>query len=380
MNAPAPGQLLGYGIQFPRALYHLLKSGPGSAVSIELNGDVTAKLSSGVTIAEEDKSSLIGNPVTDRSADLWKTFANWVDAVNGGVFNPANTRFVLFRNKSGKEAIVESFHEANTAADATNALKNAITSLSDLKDEHEAWKYYKKAALDNQNVLINIIERFSLETGSEAAYSDFDTELTRLLVGDAYKSYVTQSLSGWLLKTILEKIASRKTPEVTWEEFRDTAEDCVGQARRRELVDFALMTPPRDSDVLKQRQANPTYIKQLSLIACSEEEIFESVTAFLKAKTNRDRWIGSEVLSEIVAMDFDEKLRKNFSSVAKDVMKTQPTLSPEDQGQVILARCIQLQTTIGQTHPPSPTIEGTYHKLADTRVLGWHPSWKSHLP
>ncbi len=40
MNTLAPGQLLGYTLQFPRAFIHLLKSGPGDKVSIEVLGDV----------------------------------------------------------------------------------------------------------------------------------------------------------------------------------------------------------------------------------------------------------------------------------------------------------------------------------------------------
>ena len=43
MKSNAAGQLLGYTIQFPRALYHLLRCGPGDAVCIEVLGDVATK-------------------------------------------------------------------------------------------------------------------------------------------------------------------------------------------------------------------------------------------------------------------------------------------------------------------------------------------------
>jgi len=30
-------------------------------------------------------------------------------------------------------------------------------------------------------------------------------------------------------------------------------------------------------------------------------------------------------------------------------------------------------------HPPVSTIAGTYHKLADELLLGWHPQWEIHF-
>ena len=87
MNSIAPGQFLGYTLQLPRALYHLLKSGPGDKVSIEVLSDVATSKLNGLVISEEDKSSIVGNPITNRSIDLWKTFSNWIDAINSGVID-----------------------------------------------------------------------------------------------------------------------------------------------------------------------------------------------------------------------------------------------------------------------------------------------------
>src|SRR5690554_3138963 len=91
----AAGQLLGYQLQLQRALVHLLQSGRGSSISVEVTGDVAVLLSSGSNIEEEDKSSLNSNPVTDKSSDLWKTFYNWINALNDGLVNPKVTKFIL---------------------------------------------------------------------------------------------------------------------------------------------------------------------------------------------------------------------------------------------------------------------------------------------
>ncbi len=76
MTSNAPGQLLGYAIQIPRALFHLLKADPGDAVCIEVLGDVATITSDGRQILEEDKSSISDNPLTNKSINLWKSFYN----------------------------------------------------------------------------------------------------------------------------------------------------------------------------------------------------------------------------------------------------------------------------------------------------------------
>ena len=107
MKSNAPGQLLGYTIQFPRALLHLLRSGPGGSVCVEVLGDVATIKPDGTVIDEEDKSSVANNPLTDRSTDLWKTFSNWIAAIRNGDLNVSKTQFVLFCNRSGQYGLVD---------------------------------------------------------------------------------------------------------------------------------------------------------------------------------------------------------------------------------------------------------------------------------
>ena len=77
MSSEARGQLLGYSLQFPRALLRLLECSPGDAIGIEIMGDVSKFLPGGTVLSEEDKSSISGNALTDKSVNLWKTFYNW---------------------------------------------------------------------------------------------------------------------------------------------------------------------------------------------------------------------------------------------------------------------------------------------------------------
>src|SRR4051812_15884870 len=92
----APGQYLGYSVQATRFLHRLLKGDLEDLISLEVIDDVGVMTASGKVIAEQSKSVLDGNPVSDRSPQLWKTFSNWIRAVEDGSINPKTTEFVLY--------------------------------------------------------------------------------------------------------------------------------------------------------------------------------------------------------------------------------------------------------------------------------------------
>lgn len=197
MSKNASGQLLGYAIQFPRALYHLLKATAGCTVCVEVHGDVATLLPNGHIIAEEDKSSIVSNPVTDKSTDLWKTLSNWVDGIKTGEFDSSNTTFVLFRNKAGKDGLAEALDQCTSREQAKKVLTDAASKFTDIDDKHAIWPYYKNAWLDNPERLIDVVVQFQLETGDSSGYHAVEQELRGKLVPnsqiDAVMTYLNCS-------------------------------------------------------------------------------------------------------------------------------------------------------------------------------------------
>jgi hypothetical protein len=72
----APGQYLGYGLQPIRFCQQLLSVEDGAAVSLEFLDDVAVHWSDGQVTLEQCKHSTGAVGLTDKSVDLWKTFAN----------------------------------------------------------------------------------------------------------------------------------------------------------------------------------------------------------------------------------------------------------------------------------------------------------------
>ncbi len=379
MDSNAPGQLLGYGLQLPRAVVHLLKAGPGDAVSVEVLGDVSTLSADSHLLTEEDKSSLNNNPLTNKSIDLWKSFYNWLTAVNAGRINIARTTFVLFSNQSGRPGIVNSFDSATKSDAASAAIADAQELLSDVTSEHAIWPYYNYVVNQNEEQLNQLIQRFALQIGEGASYGDVEAELVKKLLPDSQIEFVQESICGWLQKKVLDRIVAKQDATITWEEFNTRFLVMFERARRMELIDFTLRTPIGTHEIQQQAKVRPRYLKQLDVIGCNADEQLEAVSEFLRAKVNRDKWIELGIIDEDVAQDFHSRLVEYWTNRQKHIELTRADSPANDRGQILLLECKVRQETIRNMPPPSATVAGTYHALANASVLGWHPSWKQYF-
>ncbi len=377
MSSNAPGQLLGYVIQFPRALFHLLSMGQGDCVCIEYLGDVALLLASGNAITEEDKSSIVGNPLTDRSTDLWKTFSNWIDAIENKNLTIEKTQFVLFTNKKGRQGIIDKFHNAKTDGDVNQAIDDCKAELSDITDKHDIWVYYDNVVNKHGNVFAQIIKKFELEIKEDYGYESIKKKIREKHIPESQIEFSLRNISGWLQKVVINKISQKQNAIISWEEFDKEFMVLFDRSRTLELVDFALQNPPNSSDVHKQIKQQPLYLKQLIEIELeNEDEIIEAVTDYMRAKVNRGKWIEADIIDETVAQDFETKLTDFWNNKRRELRITNKNLGDAEFGQLLYTQCKMRIEKIRDMDPPAKTISGTYQALADEPLLGWHPKWE----
>ncbi|MCP4677663.1 MAG: hypothetical protein GY854_19530 [Deltaproteobacteria bacterium] len=377
MDSNAPGQFLGYAIQVPRALVHLLKGRPGDTVCVEVLGDVATVGHDGNVTAEEDKSSVVANPVTNRSTDLWKTFYNWANAVDNGHLKLETTRFILYCNRSGREGIVNAFHAARTEEDARDAIERAMTELDNIDEGHDIWKFYDYVVNQKQDVLVGIVQRFEFEIGSGDGTEEVRAEVVRKHFPTAQIDGLVESISGWLYEELTKRIAAGKPARIKWEDFDKHLKVLFDRSRRSELIDFTLRKAVPNCDVQEQIENRPCFIRQLDVIDLECDEVVESVIEFLRAKVNRDKWIEFEIIDEDVASEFEEALLRFWANQKTRIQITEKSLAPEEQGKLLLTDCRNRQVAIRDMWPPESTIAGTYHAMADEPLIGWHPDWRS---
>ena len=377
MSSYAPGQLLGYTMQFPRALSRLLQVGPGGKVGVEIVGDVSSHFSNGTVISEEDKSSIIKNPLTDRSTDLWKTFYNWINAINAKEIDLEKTVFVLYCNKPGRKGLVNQFNDVKSIEDAKKSIISTKKELENINNKHEIWTFYDFVINKNEELFQQIIQKFEFQLGKDAAFDDLKVEFQRLSLPDNLIEHAMNEISGWFQKTIIEKIASKKLSVISWEEYNKYAQPAFTRIRNKELIDFASKQLPSKKDITKVINVQPAYICQLDFISLPSNEVIEAVSDYMRADINRNAWIEKGILDECSANDFENRLFSYWENAQNEISITQSKLSEKKQGKLLLYRCKSRQEKINNITPPDRTISGTYHAIADRKEIGWHPLWEN---
>ena len=379
VDRTAAGQLLGYTLQLPRALCRLLEVGPGGAVGVEVLGDVTAYLPDGESINEEDKSSVSGNPLTDRAIDLWKTFHNWIKLIEDGAVDPDKARFVLYCNQQGRESLVNQFDGASTAESAKAVREAAEEELEGLSDDHDIWPYYDYVVNKHTGIFEQLITRFELIIGSDSAYEDVRTELSKMLVQESDLTFISHTMGGWMDEAVMGLIKAKQPAVIRHEEFKHRFDVLMTRIRQRELVDYAANELSLEKQVDPSLKSRPKFVRQLDLIEVSEEQKLEAVADYLRADHNRNRWIENEFIDEDVARDFDSRLQTFWQTTQRKTEIVHKALPEEERGELVLGDCIARQEQIRGVDPPDRTVSGTYHALANREELGWHPRWPDLL-
>jgi hypothetical protein len=379
MNSNAAGQLFGYSLQYPRALLRLLEADSDASVAVEVFGDVSVITKNGNILSEEDKSSIASNPLTNLSINLWKTFFNWVVAINNRELDPEIDRFVLYANhKIPEKSLVMEFNNS-TETTVDEVLKHADLIVKDIPKKHKIYEYKEYLLKKNRDNFKALLPRFELVFNplADNVYDDIKKILKDKTFIDATEiEWVLNYLTGWLQTAIMGKISKNIPAILSKEYFTHELRPLLSKLRKKELIDFALSKMPTEVQLINNARQRPIYIKQLEYINSSDDEIIEAVSNYFKADSNRLDWIDKEIITESDMDDFEKKLCSFHNNTNNKIRLTRTTNSDEERGKLLYSECQNRKESLSNQDPPHGTIQGSYHVLSDEERLGWHPNWK----
>ncbi len=229
VSTEVPGSLFGFSAQVSRMLVRLLQAQPGSMVSVEVLDDVATEHDEHV-VAEQLKSSLSGNPVSDRAVDLWKTLGNWAEGITLGKFTPEVTSFEL---RTVQEKVPGKFASMMIAADTEERAYEALTEIRtqlwgeapqfDLKEDLGA-KVSKHLVRCFDTFWPNlpvVVARMSFSHGTGNPIDQVREELGRLIISEDFQDAATRHCLGWVKEQVDNSIASGAPAVVDEGSFRD---------------------------------------------------------------------------------------------------------------------------------------------------------------
>lgn len=376
-----PEQFLGFSLQEFRILDHLLRARGDTWVCLEVLGDAGSIRPDGGIVVEETKSRTSrGNPLADRAIDFWKTLRNWSDAVGRGELEPSLTEFHLYVSRRCQPGtIARSFITAGTPDAAAQALREAWQTLEHKGIIHDPLREHVERFFGSHiEIQTAIITRFTVGFGSGNVFGDL--RRTALDVdkwaSDHKLDDVLQFLLGWVKTELVRLLEARLPAAISSREMNRVARNLVQQLDRNYIL-ISRAPDPTDED--RERQMSSTYIRQLSLIDLDYEWMLRAVNDYLRAEVDRHDWAAEGAVYSWSFDKYEEDLVEAWR-----VRKLECNIAHSDKGEVgqgklIFTGCSQYQPMLNGVAPPRHFSSGSYHLLADRRVIGWHPRYSELL-
>jgi hypothetical protein len=382
----ASRQYLGYSLQTTRFLFHLLISELKWSVSLEVFDDVGVETPDGKILAEQDKSSLTSNPISNHALDLWKTFSNWVDSVKAGEVNPEKTNFVLYVSHENKGQIAEKFSESNNLSEAHQAFVHARDVLwgpapsFPLKNAlpKQSVQYMENVFTSNKELICNIIRNFRLEFGSGSPQQDLMELFEKQVkyVGSEMVESAFRYILGWVQDVINRLIEQNRPACISVESFTNEIASFIRKYDRRNIL-LTYARAPSKSEIAEDLKVKK-YVRQLDIIEIDDDRKIRAVTDYLRASVDRTQWGKLGLVHQSSFDDFQDTLIRSWDS-HKLKSETLVGYSDLNKGRHLYAECTGQQFKLENLEVPSHFTPGSYHALADVEIIGWHPSFKEKL-
>lgn len=370
-----PGQVLGISLQFTRFTHLLFTSPEKSFISLEVFDDVAVQTSEGHTSLIQSKSATTANPIADRAVSLWKTLANWVDAISDQLIDPARLRLEIYISRQVDGEIARAFHDATTVAAATATLDAAYSKLSpDVADDvRPHFERFFAASLD---IRIAVVTAFRIECGSGSPQTDLEAEVRSKLIPPERVQSFTEWACGWVKVRVDKLLEQSRAAIVSRDEFIDAMTLGV-----RKYIERALLCSMSPAPSLDQTTAllPRNFVQQLQIIDKDVDDQMDAITCYFRAGADRTTWGESGDVDPSSLDELDTALVATWKNLKTIASLSSTHNGATGVGQLLLAQCMLHQTKLEGLEVPSHFIPGCFHSLADLLKVGWHPDYANEL-
>lgn len=384
-SSTAPGQYLGYSLQTTRCLSRLLAGEVGSYISVEVFEDVGVVSSDGSKIAEQDKSALSGNPVADRSVDLWKTLANWVRSIQTGGLDVIKTRFELYVSRPVEGETVKAFSEANTNELARAAFTRARQMLWGEPPAYSLRSSLSGGLLPHadtvfgadEHVVLSLICNFSFHCGTGSSHDDLRAALVKCLVPDVLIDDTLAHALGRVKEQIDTAIESRRPAVISVDGFRKDMTAFIRKHDRRSIL--ASFAPSPSSELIQGDLKARKYVRQLELIDAEYGERLRAVNDYLRASADRAQWGVKGLVNPDSFNEFENGLERTWENLHRKCDLEHKDKPDIDRGKLLYYDCSLHKADLEGLQVPDHFTPGSFHALSDVERVGWHPDYKNKL-
>jgi hypothetical protein len=379
-SSSVPGTYRGFSLQANRLLFHLMQADLDSIVSLEAFEDVGVETRSGTRKAEQNKSFLTQNPLSDRSPQLWKTLANWFRLAQDGTLPPAQSQYVLYCHSTASGQIATWLHDAADSIAAFAVLPQIRTHLGypNGLSESESTRTDMLAVLDAPaDIFSAVVSRLSIICGSIAGTDELQALFGTHLIGpDSIEDTIHWS-HGWIKQRIDIQVSQNLPCYIAKRDFHDALVTYVRHHDRLTILKSFAGSPTQAQ--VDFELALSKYVRQLRCIALDDDSVLSAVNDYLRAVVDRTHWAAQGYINPDALDQLADELIATWRNKRRRVTLTQAALPEEDRGQLLYTDCIEHSTTLDGLSTPAHFIRGSWHTLSNELDVGWHPRYEEIL-
>jgi len=378
-SSEVPGQLFGYSLQTTRMLQRLVTAKSGDIVTVEVFEDIGVQSPNGFKVAEQAKTALDRNPVSDKAEDLWKTFRNWLKAVEAKKIDLKNASFELYLSTKKDGVIVKSFAKAIDKAQAEKAYNDARSVIMKTgggkrtRAESFAADFF---ADGKKSVAVEIIKRFTLVHGSGILAADLRSVFSTAFVPKELEDICIRYALGWI-KMEAESLLEQQMPcAIAYDTFHSEMTSYLEKLRRKTVLQ-STAEPPKPNEIEMLKLA--PFVQQLNLIDCDAADVLESINDYFVATSDRVDWVTRGWVNSSSFTELESTLKRNWKNEQKVINLEGQSLDEKTKGKKLFYKCNMHRTRVEGMDPPDHFIPGCYHALADSLLIGWHQDYPIHI-
>jgi hypothetical protein len=369
----APGQYLGFALQPLRMFYHLLTAPKEAWVSLELVDDIAVHYANGDMLAEQTKSALSHNPLSNWAIDLWKTMANWIDDIDAGRLNVERTAFQIYVTPIYEGEYSSSISKACTREEVAAIVSSVSASIAANPPADDCLRHVQKFLSLAEEIRWKFVKRIQIVSADR----DPVEALCRLLIATTDESLhelLCATGIGLAKERADSLIRQRKPAKIKCgdfqREFRAFARKCNTPGYLQSVSPV-----PDAKEVKSLLLTRPDFIAQLDFVGAQESQKLRAVSDFLRTKSDKVNWADNGLVFKGSFDEMDDDLLREHESIKSLVSDEHSDKDEATCGRMIYVRCTSLTPPIEGKAVPKHFTSGSYNALADSRRLGWHPQY-----
>lgn len=361
------------------------RAGIETAVSIEIIDDVAFSPVEGnaLEVVQTKHHAKKLGALTDASGDLWSTLRVWIDS-GVAVESAFPTAYFIVTTAPPPSGSAAATLLGATGRDVSAAEAILTTVALTSKSESNKLAYQAWNALE-QPQRISLLERVTVLHSSadiQAIRLELEAALS-LATARVHLSTFTDYLEGWWFKRAVDQLVAGQGLAADTRMLEGELDELRLQFSSRGLPIAAEIATTEVTEAILEDFDESVFVSQMRLVGANEQRIANAIRDYLRAYTQRSRWLREELLFADELEDYERRLveswEKCFFALVDELEADATEKIKSAMGRKVLTWAESVDLSLREFIREPFVAQGSLHMLADDAAVGWHPEFRELL-